>query len=265
MNNEETIVKRPQDNQPKASETSQKESSEKKTNKKKRYAATAGAAVAGVAAGAGAAFAATTLSAHDEAVVEDHKDDQQTPADSTAEASQTEHNADAQTQPDEVIAHLDNESTSGEQDYTGHGGADQVMTNPDVQVAVDDSNSDDANEVQVLGVYEAQGDQGQTMHAAVLTDGQEVGAVIDLDGDGIADVLAVDENHNQMIDEGEVYDVSTHDISMQPFQDQYAMQQDPMLQDQMQQEQMQQDHDLMAHQATDYMPDYDNNADMQNV
>lgn len=110
-------------------------------------------------------------------------------------------------------------------------------------------------EVQVLGVYEAPGEDGQTMEAVVLTDGEDVAAVIDVDGDGMADVLAVDANHNQQLDEGEVIDVSQEHFQMSQFEDAYLAQQ---------QEDMQQDHDTFAYNADDQM-DYGNEPDLSFV
>ena len=122
-----------------------------------------------------------------------------------------------------------------------------------MHAAVDETDNGNINEVQVLGVYEAQGENGQTMQAAVLTNGEEVAAVVDIDGDGVADALLVDENHNQQIDEGEVYDLSNNHVQMSDYQDAYLAQQ-----------QMQQEHDTFAYNANeDQQQDYDNDADLQ--
>ena len=150
-------------------------------------------------------------------------------------------------QKEEVIARVD-EDPSPEPDYTNHNGADPVTQNPEVQATVDDTNGGNANEVQVLGMYEAQGEDGQTMQAAMLTNGHEVAAVVDLDGDGVADVLAVDENHNQQIDEGEVYDLSNDNVHMSDYQDLYMAQQQQM--------QIDQEQNTFAYNASDDQPDY---------
>ena len=127
-----------------------------------------------------------------------------------------------------------------------------------VQATVDEASDSNANtntntnEVQVLGVYETQGENGQTMQAAMLTNGEEVAAVVDLDSDGVADVLLVDENHNQQIDEGEVYDLSNDNVQMSIYQDAYQAQQ-----------QSQQENDTFSYNANEDQQDYDNNADLQ--
>lgn len=82
-------------------------------------------------------------------------------------------------------------------------------------------------------------------------------AVVDLDGDGVADVLAVDENYNQQIDEGEVYDLSNDNVHMADYQDLYMAQQQQM--------QMDQEQNTFAYNASDDQPDYNNDADLSYV
>ena len=82
-------------------------------------------------------------------------------------------------------------------------------------------------------------------------------AVMDLDGDGVADVLAVDGNHNQQIDEGEVYDLSNDNVHMSDYQDLYMAQQQQM--------QMDQEQNTFAYNASDDQPDYNNDADWSYV
>ena len=89
------------------------------------------------------------------------------------------------------------------------------------------------------------------MQAAVLTNGEEVAAVVDVDYDGVADILVVDENHNQQIDEGEVYDLSNNHVQMSDYQQAYLAQQ----------EQAQQEHDTFAYNASDAQQDYNNDVD----
>ena len=161
----------------------------------------------------------------------------------------------AEAQKEEVAVKVDNDE-SAEPDYTNHAGADPVTPNPVVQATVDEASDSNANtntnEVQVLGVYETHGENGQTMQAAMLTNGEEVAAVVDLDSDGVADVLLVDENHNQQIDEGEVYDLSNDNVQMSIYQDAYRAQQ-----------QAQQENDTFSYNANEDQQDYDNNADLQ--
>ncbi len=251
-NNEETIIMKPQNNN-KAEQTQNVETStEKKSNNGKKVAATAAAAMMGGVVGGGATYATTEM-LHDKEAEEQKPEEEvlatEEPVVAAAEVPQKEQHA--ETPQEEVAVKLD-EDTNAEPDYTNHNGADPVTPNPEVHAAVNETNDAGTNEVQVLGVYEAQGDQGQTMQAAVLTNGEEVAAVVDLDGDGIAEVLLVDENHNQQIDEGEVYDLSNDHVQMSDYQDAYLAQQ---------QEQMQQEHNTFAYNASDDQQDYNSDAD----
>lgn len=249
MNNEETIVMKPQNNN-KAEQTQSIETTEKKSNKGKKVAATAAASVMGGAVG-GATYAGTEM-LYDKEAEEQKSEEAQTaeePVVDIEEPQKAHHN---ESHKEEVAAKVD-EDASVEPDYTNHEGADPVTPNPEVHATVDETDNGNINEVQVLGVYEAQGENGQTMQAAVLTNGEEVAAVVDIDGDGVADALLVDENHNQQIDEGEVYDLSNNHVQMSDYQDAYLAQQ-----------QMQQEHDTFAYNANeDQQQDYDNDADLQ--
>ena len=248
MNNEETIVMKPQNNN-KAEKTQNVETSKKESNKGKKVAATAAAAVMGGVVGGGATYAVTEM-LHDKEAEEQKQEEEaqitEEPVVAAAEEPQKEQHD--ETPKEEVAVKVDEDV---EPDYAGHNGADPVTPNPEVHAAVNETSDADTNEVQVLGVYEAQGDQGQTMQAAVLTNGEEVAAVVDLDGDGMAEVLVVDENHNQQIDEGEVYDLSNDHVQMSDYQDAYLAQQ-----------QMQQEHDTFAYNASDDQQDYNNDADL---
>lgn len=244
MNNEETIIMKPQ-NSNKAEQTENVETTEKKSNKGKKVAATAAAAVMGGVVGSGATYAATTM-LHDKEAEEQKQEDEAQTTEEPKKEQQTE-----APKEEEVAVKVDAEE-SAEPDYTGTHHADPVTPNPEVHAAVDETSNSDTNEVQVLGVYEAQGENGQTMQAAVLTNGEDVAAVIDVDGDCVADVLAVDENHNQQIDEGEVYDLSNEHVQMADYQQAYLAQQ---------QEQMQQEHDTFAYNASDDQQDYNNDVD----
>ena len=258
MNKEETVVMKP-DNNDKAEQIQNIESTEKKTSNGKKVAAVATAAVVGGVVGGGATYAATEMLHDKEAGEQKQEAEAQTTEEAVgiaAEEPQKEQHSDA---PKEEVAVKVDENANEEPDYTGHNGADPVTSNPEPHGSMDETNDTNSNEVQVLGVYEAQGDQGQTMQAAVLTNGEEVAAVIDVNGDGVADVLAVDENHNQQIDEGEVYDLSSENVQMAGFQQIYEQQ------EQMQQEQIQQEHDTFAYNASDDQQDYDNDADPQYI
>ena len=255
MNNEETIVMKPQSNDNKAELTKNVETTEKKSNIGKKSVAAAAASMIGGVVG-GATYAATDMLYDKETEEQKPKEDAQATeenivAATTEEPKKEEYNG---AHKEEVTAKVDDANT--EPDYTNNNGADPVTPNPEVHATVDETDNGNINEVQVLGVYEAQGENGQTMQAAVLTNGEEVAAVVDIDGDGVADALLVDENHNQQIDEGEVYDLSNNHVQMSDYQDSY------MAQQQMQQEQ--QEHDTFAYNANDdQQQDFNNDADLQ--
>ena len=182
MNNEETIVMKPQTDN-KAEQAQNVETMEKKSNKGKKVAATAAAAVMGGVVGSGATYAATTMLHDKEAEEQKPEDEAQTTEESVvaaAEEPQKEQQTEAPKE-EEVAVKLD-AAESAEPDYTGAHHADPVTPTPEVHAAVDETSNSDTNEVQVLGVYEAQGENGQTMQAAVLTNGEDVAAVIDVDG-----------------------------------------------------------------------------------
>ena len=191
MNNEETIVMKPQNN--KAEQTQSVETVDKKSNKGKKVVATAAASIVGGVVGGGAAYAATEMLHSKEEAEEQKPEEEAVAAEKPAAAVVDEPQKDQSDEPqkEELVSRVDDEE-GGEHDYTNHNGADPVTQNPEVQATVDDTNGGNANEVQVLGMYEAQGEDGQTMQAAMLTNGHEVAAVMDLDGDGRSEII-VDE------------------------------------------------------------------------
>ncbi len=272
MNNEETIIMQPQSgNNPKANQTTPAAEPNAKPKKArgKRAAAVAGAAVAGAAVGSGATLGV-------EAVIDESNNDQEENNTQTVEAQtdnaaeQQEAEATAETQdtveteqpqyvseaPRDVNATVDDVASNGESDYTGHGGDNFVASeDPYLQTASDDGMGVHDDQLQVLGVYDVQNEDGSMMQAATITDGHYIGAVIDVDHDGTADIVAVDHNQNQQIEEGEVFDVSNANIQMQDFQDAHVAQQDMM----------QQEQEHLAYNASDDQPDYCNNADIQDA
>ena len=278
MNNEETIIMQPQSgNNPKANQatTDAEPNAKPKKTRGKRGAAMVGAAVAGAAVGSGATLGV-------EAVVDESNNGQEenntqtaeTQTDNAAEQQEVEAVADtqeAETQdtveteqpqyvseaPRDVNATVDDVASNGESDYTGHGGDNFVAQNdPNLQTASDDGMGVHDNQIQVLGVYDVQNEDGSMMQAATITDGHYIGAVIDADYDGTADNVIVDYNQNQQIEEGEVFDVSNENIQMQDFQDAHIAQQQDM---------MQQEQEHLAYNASDDQPDYCNNADIQDA
>lgn len=274
MNNEETIIMQPQSgNTPKANQAAPaaEPNARPKKTRGKRSAAMAGAAVAGAAVGSGATLGV-------EAVVDDSNNDQEennaqtaeTQTDNAAESQEVEAVADTQDgieteqpqyvseAPRDVNATVEDVASNGESDYTGHGGDNFVAQDddPNLQTASDDGMGVHDDQLQVLGVYDVQNEDGSMMQTATITDGHYIGAVIDADYDGTADAVIVDYNQNQQIEEGEVFDVSNENIQMQDFQDAHVAQQQDM---------MQQEQEHLAYNASDDQPDYCNNADIQDA
>lgn len=274
MNNEETIIMQPQGgNNPKANQAAPaaEPNAKPKKTRGKRGAAMAGAAVAAAAVGSGATLGV-------EAVVDDSNNDQEennaqtaeTQTDNAAEQQEVEAVADTQDgieteqpqyvseAPRDVNATVDDVASNGESDYTGHGGENFVTQDddPNLQTASDDGMGVHDDQLQVLGVYDVQNEDGSMMQTATITDGHYIGAVIDADYDGTADAVIVDYNQNQQIEEGEVFDVSNENIQMQDFQDAHVAQQQDM---------MQQEQEHLAYNAGDDQPDYCNNADIQDA
>lgn len=295
MNNEETIIMQPQSgNNPKANQAAPaaEPNAKPKKTRGKRSAAMAGAAVAGAAVGSGATLGVEAVvddSNNDQE--ENNAQTAETQTDNAAEQQEVEAVADTQDgieteqpqyvseAPRDVNATVDDVAPNGENDYTGHGGDNFVaQDDPNLQtasdytghgggnfVAQDDPNlqtaSDDGmgvhdDQLQVLGVYDVQNEDGSMMQTATITDGHYIGAVIDADYDGTADAVIVDYNQNQQIEEGEVFDVSNENIQMQDFQDAHVAQQQDM---------MQQEQEHLAYNASDDQPDYCNNADIQDA
>lgn len=238
MNNEETIIAQPN------GQEQGKQNQEKKKGNGKTIAATIAASTVGGAVGGAGTAAAMNYATQANAEEQDTKEQV---------ANESEGKVDEQPavkpEPQEVTARVDDVA---EPDYTNHDNADPVVEatpQPTAQPAVDEGTTP---QVQVLGVYEHVTEEGITQTAAVLTNGTEVAAVIDVTGDGIADVLAMDEDVNQQLDEGEVYDISEQNVHMADYQQAYLAQQ---------QEMEQQQTDDMAYNASDdTMQDYDNNA-----
>ena len=271
MNNEETIIMQPQSgNNPKANQatTAAEPIAKPKKTRGKRSAAMAGAAVAGAAVGSGATLGV-------EAVVDDSNNDQdennaqtaETQSDNAAESQEVEAVADTQDcidtelpqyeseAPRDVNATVEDVASNGESDYTGHGGDNFVaQDDPNLQTASDDGMGVHDDQLQVLGVYDVQNEDGSMMQTATITDGHYIGAVIDADYDGTADIVAVDHNQIQQIEEGEVCEVSNENIQMQDFQDAHVAQQQDM---------MQQEQEHLAYNASDDQPDKCNTDDIQ--
>lgn len=279
MNNEETMVLQDQNKptvQPSVTEDNNKsEKDEKKKNSK--TAAVAAAAVAGGVIGGAGTAAATTMMPSDE---EDKKDEEDKGKDQDNK-DDSQHSS-----PNRGSDHSNNDhhtaqvnTSSDEPDYTGHAGADPVVTNAHDTSTHESAaptnihttgNTNDSDGVQIIGVYEHTNDAGVHQEAAVLTDGEEVAIVLDNDGDNEADILWVDNNHNMAVEEGEVIDVSDHHVGMQMYEDAYIAQQQQVedqqhvdmasYEEQQQEQQEYEQHETFAYNADDTQ-DYGGDAD----
>ena len=243
MKNEETIIMQPDNNENTNNVKAEKEV--RNGNGKRVAAVTAGAAF-GSAAGSAGTAAAFHVAENTPEEVETQVDDTATAAEQQQAAAAT-----AQTEQQEEVVATAVEDTQ-EPDYTGNAGADPVSQDPVAQ-----QTSNETGEVQVLGVYERTDENGVRQEAAVITDGQEVAAIVDVDGNGTADVLLADMNHNQQIDEGEVFDISEQNISMDTLKQQYIAQQEM--------EAQQQQEETFGYAASDETADYNNGVDCIDV
>lgn len=245
MNNEETIIMQPQNNNQAqlVQNVDTPKQEEKKSGNGKKVAAMTGAAVfGGAAGGAGTAAAVNILNKEQtEEQEQEVKVDEDTPT--TTTTAKPEPKAEEKIETEEIPVTVDE---NGETDYTGNAGADPVTQNPTSTPQPTGNEGSDAHEVQVLGVYE----NGEGQEMAILTDGETVAAVLDANGDGEANVIGIDENMNGQLEEGEIHDISDQHISMSKYEDAYLAQQ---------QEQIQQEHETFAYNADDQQ-DYNNDA-----
>lgn len=249
MNNEETIIMQPKNNekaqQIQSVETPKQE--EKKSGNGKKVAAMTGAAVfGGAAGGAGTAAAANMFNKEQEEEQEQEvKVEEDTPTATTT--AKPEPKVEEKVETEEIPVTVDE---NGETDYTGNAGADPVTQNPTSTPQPTGNDGSDAHEVQVLGVYE----NGEGQELVILTDGERGGAVLDATGNGEGDLLWVDGSDGStpdgMMQEGEVIDITEQHIQMSQYEDAYLAQQ---------QEQMQQEHETFAYNADDQQ-DYNNDA-----
>ena len=107
----------------------------------------------------------------------------------------------------------------------------QQPTNTNVQESGEDVGAPLIEpEVEVLTYETISNEDGSQMELSVVSvDGQEMG-IYDVNLDGTADLLAVDENNNQQIEENEIYDISSENLSMQALHNDYMTQNDPSMQ-----------------------------------
>ena len=103
--------------------------------------------------------------------------------------------------------------------------------------------------IKVLGVEAVVDPQGNPMTVAAIEIDNDQALLVDVDNNGIMDVIMVDENHDGQISENEIYDASEAQISTADLQHHMAASQDPGM--------------MMA--CNDGMPDYMNDADVSSM
>lgn len=103
--------------------------------------------------------------------------------------------------------------------------------------------------IKVLGVEAVVDPQGNPMTVAAIEIDNEQALLVDVDNNGMMDVIMVDENHDGQISENEIYDASEAQIATADLQHHMAASQDPGM--------------LMA--SNDGMPDYMNDADVSSM
>lgn len=103
--------------------------------------------------------------------------------------------------------------------------------------------------IKVLGVEAVVDPQGNPMIVAAIEIDNDQALLVDVDNNGIMDVIMVDENHDGQISENEIYDASEAQISTADLQHHMAASQDPGM--------------MMA--CNDGMPDYMNDADVSSM
>lgn len=103
--------------------------------------------------------------------------------------------------------------------------------------------------IKVLGVEAVVDPQGNQMTVAAIEIDNDQALLVDVDNNGMMDVIMVDENHDGQISENEIYDASEAEISTADLQNHMAASQDPGM--------------MMA--CNDGMPDYMNDADVSSM
>lgn len=99
--------------------------------------------------------------------------------------------------------------TATHHEATAHTARHEAEDNEDVAVHTNDGGDDD---VQIVGVEEVTlADGSVATMATTHVDGHEV-YMVDVDHDGVFDVAAMDANANGQLEEGELMDISQHDI-----------------------------------------------------
>lgn len=236
MKNEETTIMQPNNEQGHETQNQSATSeTQKKSNTGKRVAATAGAAVIGGAAGAGGTIAAEHMMNDKEEPETKEAETKEEPAASASKTEGTHTQAKHETVAKEEPQSVPEDGNQDGPDYTGHNGANPTTPNPGVHQTNDPSNGNETADVRVVDIQNVQGPNGENAEFVTLTDGQDVAVVADLDGDGKADKIGIDDNHNGHFEQNEIHDISDENWDMAGYRQSYAQQnggthQDPQTQ-----------------------------------
>lgn len=149
----------------------------------------------------------------------------------------------------EYQSKIDYQAVTGEQAEarpTPHTSAEESAMPTNTEMVDEQSNQ---GGVKVLGVEAVTDPQGNPMTVAAIEIEGDQALLVDVDNNGIMDVIMVDENHDGQIAENEMYDASDLQISTADLQQHLAASQDPN----------------MMYASNDGMPDYMNDADVSSM
>lgn len=128
------------------------------------------------------------------------------------------------------MSHVEDTNSGTPEQQEIHVEVQEVGETTEVPVTVvDDGLCVDPPIVEVEAYETISNEDGSQMDLAVVSvDGQEMG-IYDVNQDGTADLMAADDN-NQQIEDNEIHDISSEGFSMQPLHDDYIAQNDPAMQ-----------------------------------
>ncbi len=195
-----------------------------KTNVATGLSSTAGATI-GVVAG-------SVVSPDASAAENDNLEENVAVEESAGRSRQHHSNSDSESKPDsptnnESQEPLKIEQEDGEVVNTGstttNNDTNQVQNTDDTPEIQDPSWTPEKPEVEVLSYETIEGEDGSQMDVAVLSvDGENVG-LADFDQDGMADVMVMDLNQNEVIEENEILDISEQNLDMSNFKSESEM------------------------------------------
>lgn len=287
MNNEETMIQQPQNqkaeevkNTVKTPETEPVKEEKKPINAKK--VAAVGAGVIGTASVA----AATMLNNGEEEAVVEPTDEASISEEAAESVSQEEATEEVPQNVEEETTSVVNEVQGGDEEVSPVGtdesisgqepeepGMGQEVGEPTIVAPMDggdeniytstsgdpvvqptqtgETDEDAGGDVVILGIEQGESEDGSHYETVYMTNGETVAAVFDGNGDGIADILAVDEDGSQSFEEHELHDISAENIEMANYEQAYLAQQ----------QQIEEQQDGFNYTASND-DDYNNNAEM---